>query len=427
MSSKDTEHRFSIRGGNPLSGTVRISGAKNAVLPAMAASLLTQEDCLLENVPRIADIEIMADVLRALGASVEWRGHSSLWLNAANVRTVVAPSELVVRNRASFLVMGPLLGRFGEAASCPPGGDVIGQRPIDVHLAGFRALGADLSRREDKYWAQAKELHGARIFMDYPSNMGTENLLMAAVLARGRTVIKNAAAEPEVCCLAALLNDMGARITGAGTNTIEVEGVPALHGASHTLIPDRIEAGTFALAAAITGGDVTVEAVNSDHLDSLLWKLVEAGVEVTPGDGTLRVRAAGPLSATNVQALPYPGFATDLQSAMGTLLTQARGVSVLYERVYDNRLLYVSELRKLGAEIVVAGQTAIISGPTALVGTGVRALDIRSGAALVLAGLAASGTTEVADVWHLERGYEHIETKLHKLGAHIRRIGGGKE
>lgn len=406
---------------------MHVSGAKNAVLPAMAASLLTADDCILENVPRIEDINIMAAVLRALGATVEWQGPSTLRLNASDIRTVEAPSELVVRNRASFLVMGPLLGRFGEAASCPPGGDVIGQRPIDVHLAGFRALGADLFRREDKYCAQSKALQGTRIFMDYPSNMGTENLLMAAVMARGRTVIRNAAAEPEVSCLATLLNEMGARISGAGGNTIEIEGVQELHGAHHTIIPDRIEAGTFAQAAAITGGDVTMTGVNCGHLDALLWKLQEAGVEVAASEEALRVRSVGPLVAINVQALPYPGFATDLQSAMGALLTQAKGVSVLYERVYDNRLLYVSELRKMGAEIVVAGQTAIISGPTPLVGTGVRALDIRSGAALVLAGLGAKGTTEVADIWHLDRGYEHIEDKLGQLGAQIRRVGAVRE
>ena len=425
MPDTQAKERFSIRGGVPLSGSVLISGAKNAVLPAMAACLLTADDCVLENVPEIADIRIMAGVLSALGAEVEWSGPGKLRLNAAGIQTVVAPSELVVQNRASFLVMGPLLSRFGEAACCPPGGDVIGQRPIDVHLAGFRALGADLSRRDDKYYAQAQELVGTRIFMDYPSNMGTENLMMAAVLAKGRTIIKNAAAEPEVCCLATLLNDMGAHIYGAGTNTIEIEGVPEVHGARHSIMPDRIEAGTFALAAAMTGGDVTMTGMNCDHLDALIWKLREAGVQVTTGETSMRVCCRDHLAAVNVQALPYPGFATDLQSAMGTVLTQAKGVSVLYERVYDNRLLYVSELRKMGAEIVVAGQTAIISGPTELVGTGVRALDIRSGAALVIAGLGARGTTEVSDIWHLSRGYERIDEKLRGLGAQIQLVGGG--
>ncbi len=421
------EERFAVQGGIPLSGRVHISGAKNAALPALAAAILTADDCILENIPQIEDISIMVAVLRALGASAEWTAPGVLRVNAASIHTVEAPSDLVVKNRASFLVMGSLLGRFHEAGSCPPGGDVIGQRPLDVHLAGFRALGAKLSRKEDKYWAQAEELHGARIFMDYPSNMGTENLLLAAVLAEGHTTIKNAAAEPEIGCLADMLNGMGARITGAGTNTIEIDGVPSLHGVTHRIIPDRIEAGTFAVAAAITGGDVTLEDVNPEHLDALTAKLQEAGVAVFTEEDEMRICCRQQIGAVNVQALPYPGFATDLQAAVGTLLTQAKGVSMIYERVYDNRLLYVSELRKLGAEIVVAGTTAIISGPTPLVGTGVRALDIRCGAALLLAGLQASGTTEVSDIWHLERGYEHFDEKLRGLGARVRRVGGPGE
>ncbi|MSQ27313.1 MAG: UDP-N-acetylglucosamine 1-carboxyvinyltransferase [Dehalococcoidia bacterium] len=418
------EERYSIRGGNPLTGTVTISGAKNAVLPAVAAAILTADDCIIENVPQIEDINVMTGVLRAMGATAEWRGPNSLLINCANLHTFVAPSELVVRNRASFLVMGALLGRFHEAACCPPGGDVIGQRPLDVHLAGFAALGARVERRDDKFWAQAKTLTGARVFMDYPSNMGTENLLMAAALAEGHTTIKNAAAEPEVACLATMLNEMGARVSGAGSNTIEIDGVPELHGARHAIIPDRIEAGTFAVAAAITQGELTLESMSCDHLDALIFKLREAGVEVRPDGDRLTVRGRTNMDSVNVQALPYPGFATDLQAAVGTLLTQARGVSVVYERVYENRLLYVGELRKMGAEIVVAGTTAIISGPVGLVGSGVRALDIRCGAALVLAGLAARGTTEVSDIWHLDRGYERFESKLQGVGAEITRVSG---
>lgn len=420
------EERFSIRGGIPLSGRVRISGAKNAALPALAAALLTADDCILENTPHIEDITIMMAVLRELGATVEWIGPGTLRVNAANIRTTEAPSHLVIKERASFLVMGALLGRFREAACCPPGGDVIGQRPLDVHLAGFRALGAELSRRGDKYLAQTKELRGARIFLDYPSNMGTENLLLAAVLAKGHTTLTNAAAEPEIGCLASMLNSMGAKITGIDSSTLEIEGVSELHGATFTIIPDRIEAGTFAAAAAMTGGDITLEAVNCDHLDAAIAKLEEAGATVFPNGDELRVCCTGPLTAVSLQALPYPGYATDLQAAMGALLTQAKGVSIIYERVYDNRLLYVSELRKMGAEIIVAGQTAIITGPTPLEGTTVRALDIRCGSALMIAGLTASGTTEVADIWHLERGYEHFDEKLRNLGADVRRVGGSK-
>ncbi|MBM2826155.1 MAG: murA1 [Dehalococcoidia bacterium] len=411
--------RFVIDGGYPLEGSVRINGAKNAALPCMAAALLTAEECVLENVPHIDDVTIMSQVLASLGMEVEWVGDDRLRLKAAHVTTTEAPSHLVVKNRASFLVMGALLGRFGEAACSPPGGDVIGMRPIDVHLVGFRSLGAEVSRRDEKYRAQAKELTGAQIFMDYPSNMGTENLIMAACLAKGETIIKNAACEPEVSCLSDTLNLMGAKITGAGTNTIHIQGVPELHGCTASVIPDRIEAGTYAIAAAISGGDVTLCEVRGDHLDALVWKLREAGVVVDVDERSIRVKSNGSLSAVTIQALPYPGFATDLQSTLGVLLTQAHGVSVIHERVYDNRLLYVGELRRMGAEVVVAGQTAIITGPTRLVGTPVRALDIRCGAALVLAGLVAEGRTEIYDIYHLDRGYQDMDQKLRCLGAKV--------
>ncbi|MBI4496739.1 MAG: UDP-N-acetylglucosamine 1-carboxyvinyltransferase [Chloroflexi bacterium] len=414
--------RFVIEGGHRLEGVVRISGAKNAALPAIAAALLTSDDCILEDVPDIEDVAVMSEVLRRLGATVEWLGQGRVRINAARIHTLAAPSELVVRNRASFVVMGPLLGRFGEAACCPPGGDVIGERPLDVHLAGFRALGATISRFEDKYRAQAPRLQGTRIFLDYPSVLGTENILLAACMAHGRTVVCNAAAEPEVSFLAGMLNSMGARITGAGSNIIEIEGVPELHGTTTTVIPDRIEAGTFACAAAISCGEVVLENVVPRHLDALIWKLREAGAVIEVGERTLQVRPSRDLQGVTVQALPYPGFATDLQSVFGALLTQAHGMSIIHERVYDNRLLYVGELRKMGANVVVAGQTAIINGPTSLAGAAVRALDIRSGAAVVLAGLAAHGVTDVGDVYHLDRGYEHFAEKLQGLGAHIRRV-----
>lgn len=413
--------RLIIEGGYKLGGSAVISGAKNAALPAMAACLLTAEDCIIENVPDIEDVRILGEVLRHLGASVENLDKNCLRINAAHIHTLAAPSRLVTKMRASFLVMGPLLARFGEAASCPPGGDVIGQRPIDVHLTGFSAFGAHLTRQEEKYLAVAPRLKGTKVFLDYPSHIGTENLLMTATLAQGKTILRNASCEPEVVCLAEMLNKMGARIQGAGTSTIEIEGVDELHGVCHRIIPDRIEAGTFAIAAAIAGEEVVLEDVISEHIDSLLWKLGEAGVHWEAKDNSLRILGGGSLKAVNVQALPYPGFATDLQAAIGVLMTQAGGVSVIHERVYDNRLLYVGELRKMGAEVVVAGQTAIISGPCELVGTPVRALDIRSGAALILAGLAAKGTTEVSDIYHLDRGYERLEDRLRGLGAKIER------
>lgn len=413
-----------IEGGVPLRGSVYVSGAKNAALPCMAAALLTASDCYLENVPDIADVESMAQVLQSLGAEVERLSRSSLRINAANIVSLSPPSELVAQQRGSFLVMGALLARFGWAACSPPGGDVIGQRPIEVHLTGLEALGARISRQDEKFVADAKGrgLRGSLLFLDYPSVLGTENLLLAACLARGKSLIVNAACEPEIVCLADMLNKMGANIRGAGTHTIEVEGVAELSGATHRIIPDRIEAGTFAIAAAITGGEIDIFNANPAHLHSLIYKLRETGVQVEESDSMLRVASNGELHSLSVQAVPYPGLATDLQAPVAVLLTQARGVSYVHERVFDNRLLYISELRKMGAEVISTGTTAIITGPTQLVGAHVRALDVRAGAALILAALAARGTSEVSDIYHVDRGYEEIDVKLRRLGATVARI-----
>jgi len=416
-----TGERFLIEGGHRLQGTVRLSGSKNAALHTLAATLLTGEDCYLENVPAIGDVRFMLDIMQALGTKVERTPEGGLRLNSGDINSFAAPSNLATNLRGSFLVMGPLLARLGEAACSPPGGDIIGLRPLDVHLAGFAALGAEVRREGDKFVARASRLRGSRVFMDYPSVLGTQNLMMAATLAEGATVIVNAAAEPEVASLAEMLNSMGARICGAGGHTIEVAGVRSLHGTKHRIIPDRIEAGTFAIAAAITKGEVEIEEGLSSHLDALLWKLRESGVEVEATEAGLKVRRSGPLRAINAQSVPYPGLATDLQAPMAVLLTQAQGVSFIYERVFDNRLLYVGELRKMGAEVVTSGTTALISGPTPLIGASVRALDIRAGAALVLAGLAAQGRTEVSDIYHLDRGYEGLDQKLRSLGAVIQR------
>jgi UDP-N-acetylglucosamine 1-carboxyvinyltransferase len=416
-----TNERFIIEGGQRLQGSVAVSGSKNAAVAAIAATLLAPDDCYLENVPDIGDVKFMAQVAESLGVQVERPAASTLRLNASNITSCAPATELVVNLRASFQVMGPLLARFGEAACSQPGGDVIGQRPVDVHLAGFAAMGAQIGRQDGKLLAQAKELRGARIFMDYPSVLGTQNLMMAATLAKGTTTIINAAAEPEIASLAEMLNKMGARVHGAGSHTLEIEGVDSLHGTTHRILPDRIEAGTFAIAAAITGGDVQIEEANCYHLCSLIAKLKETGVVVEETEDGLRVSCDGPLKAVAIQALPYPGLATDLQAPMAALLTQAEGVSYIHERVFDNRLLYVGELRKLGAEVVSTGSTAIISGPSPLIGTSVRALDIRAGAALVLAGLVARGRTEIFDIYHLLRGYQSIDGKLRALGASIRR------
>jgi len=389
----------------------------------MAACLMVTGDCFLENVPEIDDVEQMASVLRSLGATVEWSGAHELRVSGAAVNRTHPDPDLVGTLRGSFLVMGALLGRFGEASCPPPGGDVIGQRPIDVHLEGFRSLGAETRVERDAFTARAKQLRGNVFFADYPSVLGTQNTLMAASLAQGTTTIVNAAAEPEVQSLAAMLNAMGARITGAGTHTVTVEGVGELRPVRHKIIPDRLEAGTYAMAAAITGGEVEILGANLEHLTSFVYKLRQTGTPVDASDGVLRVRGGEPMNAITVQALPYPGFATDLQAPMAVLLTQARGVSYLHERVFDNRLMYISDLRKTGAEIVTTGTTlAIITGPTPLTGASLRAPDVRAGAAFILAGLAARGQTEISDIYHVDRGYERIDEKLRALGAEIKRV-----
>jgi UDP-N-acetylglucosamine 1-carboxyvinyltransferase len=416
---------YVVQGGAVLSGSIRISGAKNAALAAMCAALLTGEDLVLENVPAISDTDSLAELLRHLGARVEWGGDGVMVLNASGVDSCEAPTELITSNRASFQIMGPLLARFGHAASAPPGGDVIGQRPIDVHLAGFEVLGASVGRDGERFIVQAPDgpgsLVGGRIFMDYASVTGTQNVLMAAVLAKGETTIVNAATEPEVQQLANILNAMGARISGIGTQVLEVVGVESLRGTRARIMPDRIEAGTYAAAAIMTGGEVELEEAPALVMDATVAKLRQAGARITATENSLRVAAGKSIEAISFQALPYPGLATDLHAPMAALLTQANGVSIIHERVFDNRMLYVGELRKMGAEIVNTGTSAIVHGPTPLHGTRVHALDVRAGAAVVLAGLVAQGTTIIEDIYHLDRGYERLDEKLRALGARIER------
>ena len=412
--------RLVIEGGRPLRGRIQASGSKNAALYALAAPLLTADAVTLHNVPQIADIGEMGELLRALGASVDIDG-GDVTVHAAEVTESIAPADLVASTRAAFLVMGPLLARLGEAGCPPPGGDVIGVRPLEVHLAGFRALGAEVSREGAAWVARSSGLRGARLFLDYPSVLGTVNVIFAATLASGTTTIVNAAAEPEVQMVSEMLNAMGARIAGHGSNTVTVEGVARLHGTEFTVIPDRIESGTYLLAGAATAGDVEVAGALPQHLDSLLHKLRAAGATVEANERGIRVACDGPLQAMQLQAVPYPGYPTDLQAPMATVLTQAEGVSIIHERVFENRMLYVGELRAMGARITTGGQSVMIEGPARLAGTNVRALDVRAGAAVVLAGLCAEGETVVRDIVHIDRGYAGLVDQLTALGASISR------
>jgi UDP-N-acetylglucosamine 1-carboxyvinyltransferase len=412
---------IAVTGGRPLTGRVTIGGSKNAALPVMAAALLTEDECVFENVPDLADVHTMAALLRWLGAEVEFdpRAHR-VRIQAATIRTHAAHAELARKMRASFLVTGPLLARTGRMQSPAPGGCQLGERPLDVNVRGFETLGARISFVNGHFEAETSALIGNVLYLDYPSHTGTENLLMAATRAHGRTVIKHASAEPEIVALAECLNAMGAQITGAGTSCIVVDGVERLHGVQHAVIPDRIEAGTFAIAAAMTQGDVVLDSVEMSHMDPVVHKLADAGAKLEEVGNGLRVRGQATINALHVQALAYPGFPTDLQAAMAALMTQAVGESTIFERVYEDRLRYATELRRLGADVRVEGQVATIHGPIRLVGADVTALDIRAGACLVLAGLAASGTTVIHDIFHLNRGYEDMVGKLTALGADIR-------
>jgi UDP-N-acetylglucosamine 1-carboxyvinyltransferase len=411
-----------IHGGVPLRGRVVLSGSKNAALPIMMASLLTDEPVRIGNVPRLRDVRTAIDLLGRLGVESKWTGEHELTLHAARVTSHEAPYALVTMMRASFCVLGPLLSRLGRARVSLPGGDAIGARPVNIHMLGIRALGARVQLRGGYVEAHADHLTGGRIWLDNPSVGATENIMMAAVCARGLTQIENAAREPEVQDLAAMLNSMGAQVRGAGTHVIEVEGVDRLHGTAHEIISDRIEAGSMMVAAAITGGDIEIANCPSDHLDAVILKLREAGVEATQADGAFRVRRAGELKPVEVRTLPYPGFPTDLQAQMMALLTQARGTSVITETIFENRFMHAPELIRLGGDILMKGPTAVIRGPSRLSGAPVMATDLRASMSLILAGLAAENTTELSDIYHLDRGYEALDSKLCALGARIERL-----
>lgn len=408
-----------IQGGRRLSGKVTVSGAKNSALPAIAACLLASGECAIEGVPDLVDVRTMLDVLIELGVKAEIRP-GSVRIDAREIGTHEAPYELVRRMRASFLVMGPLLARLGKARISLPGGCAIGSRPIDLHLKGFEALGAEISMGYGSIEAVAPNgLTGAHVYLDFPSVGATENIMMAATLARGTTVIENAAEEPEIVDLANLLNSMGAKIRGAGTNVLKIEGVDSLGPAVHTIIPDRIEAGTFMVAAAITGGRIRVENVLPEHLKPITAKLREAGAYVEEDDASVVVWADERLKAVDIKTMPHPGFPTDLQAQFMALMATARGTSMITETVFENRFMHVDELKRMGANIKIDGRSAVVEGVERLTGAPVKATDLRAGAALVLAGLAAEGETELMYVYHIDRGYEKLENKLNALGASI--------
>ncbi|MDR3765137.1 MAG: UDP-N-acetylglucosamine 1-carboxyvinyltransferase [Acidobacteriota bacterium] len=420
--------KFVIRGGTPLLGTIRISGAKNAALPAMAAALLTDEPVVLENIPQVRDIETERRLLAAMGAEVELgygRAHHRTTICAANLsKNPEASYELVKTMRASSLVLGPLVARVGFARVSMPGGCAIGARPIDLHIKGLEKLGAKIVQEHGYIEARATRLKGARYAFDRITVTGTEDILMAAVLAEGETVLENCAREPEVVDLAALLTKMGAQITGAGTSTIRVKGVEKLGGAKHRIIPDRIEAATFLLAGALTGGDLMLTDCEPEHLTYLLSKLEEVGVKVDAGETTMRVMGdAAPLVGCDMSTEEYPGFPTDAQAQYMVLMTQAQGSSIITENIFENRYMHAQELCRMGANIKVEGRRAIVRGKTPLSGAAVLASDLRASASLVLAALVANDETIIDRVYHIDRGYERIEEKLRSVGAQMKRIG----
>lgn len=402
-----------------LQGTVNISCAKNAILPIIAASLLTEDKCTLEDVAALEDVKVMVEVVNSLGAEVNLRKDNTIEIAASNIINHDTAYELIRKMRASFLIMGPMLARVGKIKISLPGGCAIGSRPIDLHLKGFSAMGANITLGHGYIEAYAEKLRGESIYLDFPSVGATENIMMAASLAEGMTIIENAAEEPEIVDLANFLSKMGARIKGAGTDTIKIEGVSRLKGTAHVAIPDRIEAGTFMVAAAATGGDVLVDGVVPEHVKPITAKLKEMGVEVSEYEKSIRVNAIERLISADIKTMPYPGFPTDMQSPIMSAMCVAKGTSVITETVFENRFMHINELKQMGAKIKVDGRSAIIEGVEKLSGAKVKATDLRAGAALIISGLCAEGRTEISEVYHIDRGYINIEEKMRKLGANI--------
>lgn len=420
-----TKEVLKVNANGPLKGEVFISGAKNSALPILAASLLATEDVILDGVPKLKDIEVMVEILRNLNAKVEYITDTSLRIDSSNVNKFETPFELMDKMRASFIVMGPLLSRFGHAITKAPGGCNIGKRPIDLHLKGFESLGAHTTMNNEEISSSAKNgLKGDVIYLDFPSVGATENIMMAATLADGETVIENAAKEPEIVDLASFLSKMGADIIGAGTSNIIIKGVEKLKGTRHTIVPDRIEAATYMLAAAITGGNILVKNVIGSHIRPIIAKLIEIGADVDEVDDEdiIRVKVDKKLNSTSIKTLPYPGFPTDAQSQFMALMSVCKGESSVVETVFENRFMHVDELKKMGAAIVTEGNRAAIVGVDKLKGAEVKATDLRAGAALILAGLVADGETIISDIYHIDRGYSDLIEKFTKLGAKIERV-----
>lgn len=414
--------KYVINGGTTLHGEVEISGAKNAAVAIIPAALMVNGVCRIENIPQISDTDMLLTILTDLGAKVNFINKSTIDIDCTNVRYQDAPYDLMRKIRASYYLIGAMLGRFGSAKTTMPGGCNFGVRPIDQHIKGMTALGADVNVKNGFVYADAKDgrLHGARIYLDKVSVGATMNIILAATLAQGRTIIENAAREPHIVDLANFLNSMGADVRGAGTDTVKINGVEKLHGGSYSIIPDQIEAGTYMVAAAATGGEILVKNVIPKHLECISAKLRETGTIVQEYEDSVLVKGASNLRRANIKTLPYPGFPTDMQPQMGTLLCMANGTSVITEGIYDNRFKYVNELRKMGGEIQVDGRVAVIEGGRRLTGAPVHACDLRAGAAMVIAGLCAAGTTEIEDIHYIERGYENFVGKLNALGADIK-------
>lgn len=412
--------RIRVRKSGPLRGTINIDGAKNAVLPIIAATLLANDICVLKSVPNLRDVHVISDLLRHLGAKVEYKDNI-LTVDSTGISTYEAPYDLVKKMRASFLVMGPLLARFNHTKISMPGGCAIGTRPIDLHLKGFKALGAKVNIDHGFVEAKTEKLLGDTLYLDFPSVGATQNIMMAAVLADGVTTIENAAEEPEIVDLANFLNEMGGSVRGAGTNTIKIKGVKKLHGATHTIIPDRIEASTYMVAAAMTKGDVTLNNVILDHLKPVIAKLTEAGATIYESDEENSIRVVGPekIRPIDVKTLPHPGFPTDVQAQFMAMLTVADGTGVVIETVFENRFMHVTEFNRMGANIKIDGRSAVVNGVDSLVGADVTATDLRAGAALILCGLIAEGTTNINEIYHIQRGYVDIDKKLRALGGEV--------